>query len=303
MNGVKSPPTCFLANPHSRYGRSLYQAGKKRLGALCDVRDWVMPNDPAAFRSAIRHGLSQGVQWFVVAGGDGTLALAAEELMERSAVMIPLPAGTGNTFAWSLKLPREWKRWESMVRRAWVREFDLGVVQAQGQQRVFLNTATVGVTSTLIDLVNERDKRRYGLAAWVVHLRNAMERAPILESFLINPQGGGDHFYTRQIVVVNGKGLAGPLASGPNSESGRDGALEIFALGDPTAASMIRVAARVLVSRHRQDPTAHYQRARTFDLYTRPALTIDLDGEAWQSTPARFSVKPLALRVMVPPPI
>lgn len=300
MIGVESPPTWVLANPHARRGRDTYARAMKRMASCCDLRRAAMPDTADQFRRLIRQGLDCGIGQFVVVGGDGTMSLAAQELVGHPAVLVPLPAGTGNTFAWSLKLPRRACDWHNMVIKGCTRPIDVAVAEASGDRRIFLNTATVGVTSTLISLISERDKRRFGLAAWAVHLAQAVRRAPLVDSWLLYAQGGGERFRTRQLVVANGSGLAGPLAASRKRESAYDGELEVFSLGDDSASSMVRVAARVLIARHHEDPSAHYRRLRGFDLYTTPPLTIDLDGEPWRTTPARFSVEPLALTVLVP---
>jgi diacylglycerol kinase family enzyme len=259
-----------------------------------------MLEDASAFRAALQQGLGEGVRRFVVVGGDGTMSLAAQELSGTSGVLIPYPAGTGNTFAWSLEIPRNLERWKAMVERGWVRSIDVGVVEAGGEARIFLNTATIGVTSQLVGLIKAHDRRRYGLGAWLVHLGRAVQASPLIESSVLFHDGNQNRFSTRQLVIVNGAGLAGPIRMGPGHALAHDGILEIFSVGDQTARSMMRVAFGIVMARHRHDPSAHYGCARGFDVYTRPALAMDVDGEAWHCTPARFTVKPLALRVMAP---
>lgn len=295
------PATWLVANPYARQGRARFDQARTRLPPVCDLQGINCPNNGDEFRACLRRGLEQGIAWFAIVGGDGTLSMAANELAGQGAVMIPLPAGTGNTFAWAMNLPRRLDAWVDMVRDGHVERIDVGVVEAGGESRLFLNSATIGVTSTLLRYLTESQKRRFGLGAWMLEIGRALKNAPMVDSW-IQCAEGGDRFQTRQLVIVNGSGLAGPLGVAGGRTAGRDGLLEVFSVGSGSAGSMLRVAARILVANHRRDPAAHFRRASQFDVFTTPALPMDIDGEPWHSTPARFSVRPLALQVLVPRP-
>ena len=296
----RRPRTLFLANRLARKGTLAFARMVAPLARVTNLVGAEIPEAEAAMVETIRRGLAGGIEWFVIAGGDGTLAVAANELVGTSAVLAALPAGTGNTLAWALSLPRRDSDWLAMAAQGFVDTMDVGLVQAGGQRRVFLNTVTIGLASTLAGRLTPTEKRRLGLLAWPRHLGSVLNQAPVVEVALLDASGTSDRFLTRLLVVVNGCGLAGPIVAGPPPMANQDGVLEVFALGEDSLGSMARVTVRVLLASHREDPAAHYQQASAFSLLARPAQPMDIDGESWGQTPARFSVLPRALSILLP---
>ncbi len=297
---IGRPITVFLANRRARRGTLAFARMAAPLARVTNLVGAAIPDGEAQMAEAIRRGVANGIEWFVIAGGDGTLAMAANELVGTRAVLAVLPAGTGNTFAWAMNLPRRDADWLEMAARGFVDTMDVGLAESGRERRVFLNTATVGLTSALAGRLTVAEKRRLGLLAWPRHLGSTLNEASLVEVALLDGAGGWDRFWTRLVVVVNGCGLAGPIVAGRPPLPNQDGVLEVFALGEDSLSSMARVTARVLLARHRQDPAAHYRRVSALNLFTQPAQAMDLDGEPWGQTPARFSVLPRALSILLP---
>jgi diacylglycerol kinase family enzyme len=105
---------------------------------------------------------------------------------------------------------------------------------------------------------------------------------------------------TRQLVIANGKYVAGPVEASP-AASLTNGVLEVFALGGPSLASLALTALRWLSRRHREAPEARYfqtDRLRVESL--RRPVPADVDGEIRGQTPLDIAIRPAALPVVVP---
>jgi diacylglycerol kinase (ATP) len=256
-----------------------------------------MPETPAALLQAIAEGRRRGVRRFIVGGGDGTLSLAAGALLEGDGVLGVLPLGTGNTFAAGLGLPARLEDLAAVLADGVVARYDVGEAASAGfGRRVFLYSVTLGVRAHLAELLTPEAKRRFGRLAWPLAVRAALRATPPVRVRLTYDGGpDGDQYVTRQLIVANGRTVAGPIVATP-SASAQDALLDVYSLGRPSA----RLVLLLLLRRHIRAREAHYRTCREVEVWSEPAAALDVDGEVWGSTPVRCRVLPAALRVLVP---
>lgn len=291
-------PSVLIVNPHARRGRELFAVARERLARDLNLVRAVLPDSPEAMVAVIRESRAAGVRRIIVGGGDGTLSLAAHHLADTGMTLGVLPLGTGNTFAWGLGIPRNLAECLPILREGQVEPLDLGMV-ADGQgERAFLNTVTLGVSETLVALLTEEAKRRFGWLAWPLALRSALHQTPVV-MVTLRFADGMEQFASRQLVVANGRTMAGPIPASPQG-SAQDGLLEVFSLGGPSQWEMARFALLALTGRHIRRSRAHYRMCQAVTIETRPPAPLDVDGEVWRSTPVRCWVRPGALLVLTP---
>jgi YegS/Rv2252/BmrU family lipid kinase len=290
-----SPPAAFLVNVNSRRGR---EARDEAVAALEAAGLSVAPRDVRSEEEAaeaLRAEVARGAPFVVVGGGDGTLSSAAGVLAGTDTALAALPMGTGNTFARSLGLPLDLAEAARALAGGRVERADAGRVNGQ----VFLNSVTLGLSGSIADALDHETKRRLGLLAWpVVGARILLTRRPM--RLRITATDRTFVLRTRQLVVANGKYVAGPLAASP-AASLENGVLEVFALGGASLGSLARGALRWLLGRHREAPEARYFQTRRLRVESlgRP-VPADVDGEIRGTTPLSIEAVPGALPVVVP---
>ncbi|MBX5466696.1 MAG: diacylglycerol kinase [Firmicutes bacterium] len=290
--------TWLVVNPAARRGAVAFAEARAWLKAAVRLSGAFMPTSLEAMTALLRRAVDVGVERVVVGGGDGTLSHAAQVLQQTPVAMGVLPLGTGNTFAWGLGLGPRWHHWLEVIRQGWAVPMDLGEAEASGERRVFLNSATIGVSEALVELLSQEAKRRLGWWAWPLAFRRALKATPAI-AVRLGRADGEDRFVTRQLVVANGRTVAGPIPTSPLA-SPWDGWLDVFCLGGPSEGEILCATVRVLTGHHVRAAASHYQRARTLTLEAEPPARLDVDGELWRLTPVRFSVKPRALWVVAP---
>ncbi len=292
-------PTLMLVNPASRHGQNSFDAMRHLAASRLNLVDARLTASADDMVERIRDGLSIGVSRFLIGGGDGTLSQAADELAGSDGVMGVLPVGTGNTFSHGLGLPARLEELMDLLAEGPARRYDLGVAVKDGQQKVFLNSLTMGFSQRLVEMLSRETKSRLGYAAWIVEFRHALATTPVLDVHL-TAAGAQDVFETRQLVVVNGRTIAAGISATPTS-SGEDGLLEVFRLGSPSLLSILRLGTKLLMGRLLTDHEAHYQAVTELAIRTDPALPVNIDGELWLTPPLTCHVWPAALWVIAPP--
>jgi diacylglycerol kinase family enzyme len=103
---AKAPRIAVVANPIKPHALELVIQLRHR----CELEGWPPPmvftttvDDPGAGQA--RQALADGATLVIVAGGDGTVRIAADALAGSSAAMAIVPLGTGNLLARNLTLP------------------------------------------------------------------------------------------------------------------------------------------------------------------------------------------------------
>jgi ATPase subunit of ABC transporter with duplicated ATPase domains len=89
---------------HATQGPEAIRAEAATLGLEVDV---ILCDSAEEMRARLRAYVDAGAERVAVAGGDGTVGLAVQELAHRSTALGIIPQGTANNFAAALHLPQE----------------------------------------------------------------------------------------------------------------------------------------------------------------------------------------------------
>ncbi|GAC1313855.1 MAG: diacylglycerol kinase [Vulcanimicrobiaceae bacterium] len=241
----------------------------------------------------VSNAIADEHEYVIVAGGDGTMTSVVGAFAHARSVLGVLPLGTGNSFAQSLGMEPTMESAVESIVTGRVAEVDLGVVNG----RHFANFATIGLSSTIARSTPNALKKVLGPLAYAVS-----GVAPLLRSSSFDAKvtwkKSDVTVRTHQLIVANGR-YFGFTPILPDATI-VDGELSLFT----TSGCSRWEVARMFVAFHRGRQTmladAEYFSAPAIDVDTTPAQYVDIDGEAFGKTPARFSIDSKALRVLVP---
>ena len=229
-------------------------------------------------------------------GGDGTVSSVAAAVLATSKVLLVIPAGTLNHFARDSGLPLKMEDAIALLASGDTAMVDVGLVNGH----MFLNNASIGAYPRM---VRERTRARQqgwprlvasatAIASTWLRLRNLTCRLRI-----------GDLTIVRRsplVVVGNGEYEVDGLSVG-RRRAVSDGMLSVYVAPHSGRLDALALPFRVLMRRIERDPTFEVWRGSTIEMDLRRPVSIALDGEV-MTLPGRlqFSVKPRALRVIVP---
>src|SRR5699024_5596768 len=165
--------TLLITNPGSRSGDGDIDHAAERLGEQGAV-EIVRPNAPQALPAAIReHGRS--VDRIVLGGGDGTINLALDALMEIDKPLGILPLGTANDLARSLNIPKPIDQAVRVILDGRLRRLDA----ARANDVSFINAIGVGLGPRVTRELDAAAKARLGVFAYLQGLVRALERQQV----------------------------------------------------------------------------------------------------------------------------
>ena len=285
----------LLVNPRARRGGEGPEeiaAGLREAGLDLVVEP---SDDPTACPGLIRRHAGE-VDRVIVAGGDGSINLAVQVLVEVRLPLAIMPFGTANNLARTVGVPLDLKGAIAAAAGSHRRTVDLGRVNG----RWFCTTASIGMSVQITEELSPESKRRWGPVAYALTALKVLRRSHPFHADVVW-EGGSRHTRTVQIVVGNGRHYGAALAVAPDATID-DARLDLYSLEVHHWWELVKLAPYLKSGTHVHRDEVEALRARAFEVRTRRPMPIDLDGELGAETPARFEVVPRALEVFTPEP-
>jgi diacylglycerol kinase family enzyme len=241
-----------------------------------------------------------GVDVVIVAGGDGTVRLAADGLAGSGVTMGIIPSGTGNLLARNLDLPLDRDGALHVILAGKTREIDLIEMTVDDKApEHFAVMAGSGVDSAIMDSADPKLKAKLGPAAYFLTVGKALGRLPL--DAVITVDGHRPHRRKAMVVMVGNVGqLVGGIDLLPRAKP-HDGLLHVFVASPHRIRDWVRTAAHIATRRgHRGDSIDKFSGSRVTVQIAEPD-NYQLDGDVIGPF-RRFEavIKPRALTVFVP---
>jgi len=265
--------------------------------------DWVQTEGPDDAIGAAEEW-SEGL--LIVAGGDGTVNDVVNGLgragFPEGVTLGILPAGTGNDLAATLCIPEDPEVAEDVIRQNRERKLDVARVRSEGVgERFFINVATGGLGAEISNANDEELKKRWGKLSY---LRASLEAARNFDVRELSLYLDGEERRVRAVNIAVGNcrytGGGWPATPKANPE---DGLLDVVVIETLGAGELFNLAPALLAeSSYLDKEGVLFVRAKEIRVETQPpGLEFTADGEVIGNEPARFSVLPQTLKVIVGP--
>lgn len=269
-----------------------------RCGLRVEVVGTTKPGDAGELA---RKGVADGFEIIAVYGGDGTTMSAVRGMMGQGegAVLGLIPGGTGNLLAGNLRIPRNPAKAAALLVTGTPRAIDLGRVERADGMHYFAVNCGAGFDAELMAATSERDKRRWGIGAYVAA---AWQRLGEVASVPHRIEVDGSVLETKAatVLVANCGELIPPLVRLKADIAPDDGLLDVVVLSADGMVDSVGVFWHLLSGTGDGDKRIEYARGRRVSIETVPARPVQLDGEPAGMTPLVAEVVPGAIRVLVP---
>lgn len=240
----------------------------------------------------------EGVDRILVAGGDGTLNEVLNGLVGSSTAVGILPAGTANVLANELGIGR-WRDAVAGVSTWKPLRIPAGVVEsADGSARHFLMMAGAGFDARMVYSVNTDLKRRFGkLAYWMAGLSQLGRK---LEQLRVR---SGDHEHCGSFCLASRvRNYGGDLEIASTIRLTDDDLEVVCFEGTVTVTYLAHLASIVAGRVDRADGITTFRAKELFlEAAGMDPVHLQVDGEHAGLLPARVTVRPDALTLLVPP--
>jgi diacylglycerol kinase (ATP) len=296
-------PAALVINPASRHGADALRAAQEALhrhGVVLKAARAI--TDPSTLPDVVREAVDSGARLVIVGGGDGTTSCVAGVLADLPkpdrAVLGVLPLGTANDFARSLEIPKGIDAASQVLVTGKIVDIDIGRANAAP----FLNLASIGLSVEVARVLKPELKRRFGPAAYPVAALIAFKQHRPFGARLEFPKGDLDRIELDDLLQVgigNGRHYGGGATVAP-SASVDDHVLRVFAIEKGRLRDHVSIATLLKSGRFIEHEKVQHFTTTEVVVTTDGDQQVNLDGELAATTPARFSVQPNAIDVVVP---
>jgi len=234
------------------------------------------------------------VDCMVAAGGDGTLNEVLNGLAEPERTpLVPMALGTANMLARELAIPRDPAALASLIEADAVRRVDMGRVEGTR----FLSVAGVGFDAMVTEQVRHVRRGRLGYRGYVLPILRTLARyrPPRLRVRL----DGGAPVECELLIVGNLRCYGGILCVTPAArcDSGR---LDVCLFRSAKPAELVRYAWSALRGGLAEDPQVVHGSATRIDVEAEGSVPVQIDGDAWGTTPIEIAIEPAAVPILAP---
>ncbi len=257
-------------------------------GEMCWVRKGEHPKEAVE-----RHPLD-GVDGFLIGGGDGTLNAMIPVLRSTQKPFGILPLGTANDLARSLGIPLTLEgALESFVKGVCL-PLDVGLIN---NRHAFFNVASIGMSAVLAQELSSEVKSRLGVFGYVMTACKILRRARPFTAWM-TMDGKTKQVKTLQISIGNGRHHGGGMTVDEEATP-MDGVFHVYSLNISHWSQVFKLLPGLRRGTQKSYKDIETHTVRYLTLQTKRPRWINTDGELCIKTPAHFCVVPKAVMVRV----
>jgi diacylglycerol kinase (ATP) len=231
----------------------------------------------------------------VIGGGDGTLSKALPVLLKLKRPLAVLPLGTANDFARTIGLPVDPLQAAKIALNGREHAIDVGLANG----KPYLNVASVGVASEVIKRQSKALKQTWRVLAYAISLGQAARR---LQPFIADLEIDGGRRWSAavyQVSVANGRYHGGGLTVAADAAID-DGKLDLYVVYPGTFWQLFTCLTHLRFGLMKTPSVLDRAAATRVKLTTARPREVDADGRLATATPAEFTLRHQALKIIVP---
>lgn len=257
-----------------------------------------------------REAVLSGYRKFLAVGGDGTNnevvngIFSQREVPPSGIIHTLLPVGTGNDWARTYRIPRDFRKWIPLLKQEKLCWQDLGRVEYQcggeTRTRYFMNVAGMAYDGFLVKKANEtqggvRNKLKYLLLLATQLFQYKNRRAAVI----FEGHEFEAYFYAVNVGICKYSG--GGMQLVPHAVPD-DGLLALSYDIGLSKLDVIAMTPRLFWGNLAQHPKVRTHQVKTLRVEAREERPtyLEADGEFLGETPCTFSILPRALQVVIP---
>jgi diacylglycerol kinase (ATP) len=249
--------------------------------------------------SALVEASGRGINHFALAGGDGTVNLAANALLplglDRPPVIGVLPVGTGCDLLRTFGLPQEVGAAAKHLVTEDTYDIDVGVLEGEWGTRYVVNVAQAGVGAAAAETAI-RIPRGFGAIRYPIAFLGRLPGFPKANITLTTERRVVES-EALAVIFANAQFFAGGWNVAPKATM-VDGKFDIQVF-DCSKARAPALVPKIIKGNHLTDPAVRRLSAAEFTLVTEPGWPVESDGDLIGNTEVKGRVLPAAISLKI----
>ena len=252
-----------------------------------------------------KSAVNKGYKLVVSVGGDGTIneivnGIYATGDMKDVELGI-IGTGTGSDYIRTIGVSKYYQESCHHLMNPMKKSVDLGLVEftdnGQPVKRIFANFAGLGFDAEVVQATTKKFKNFGGKPAYLMGLLSTFTTYKNHQiQITINGQTKNHKVCT--IVMSNGKYGGGSMLLAPDADP-IDGLFDVVIIGDVSKPDLLWSLPRIYKGTHLTHPKVAVERTNMITISSDEPMSIQADGDLVGKAPARFTVLPSALNILV----
>jgi diacylglycerol kinase (ATP) len=246
-----------------------------------------------------KQAIEKGTDAVIVAGGDGSIHHAVQELANSEIPLGIIPCGRGNDLARTLGIPRVPEEAADVIASGQVRKIDLGYISAANlpEPHYYCGILTCGFDSEVADFAY---RHRYIPGGWLGYVGGALLLLAKFQFPEVSVVSEDVEFKGKVLLVAtaNCPSYGGGLWIAPTAQLD-DGLLHVCIIRETSKLRILLLLPTVFTGKHILEPEVSLHGVKRVRLESQHQLPLFADGDPVGTTPAEVQVAPNALTVFV----
>lgn len=267
----------------------------KELQALDFVTDVYLIEPDCDLNIIVQDAIFQGINLFVVCGGDGTVSAVTKAMIGTDATLAIIPTGTQNNVALSLNIPTDIPAAIAILRTGQRVKVDMGIATCENKSIPFIEICSVGLFSTLLP---SGDEIQHGNITRIGDFLTTLTSSPPSEIHLLL-EDKQEIQKLGHVVLVSNMPYVGQHYLVGADDAFNDGLLDVIFFADLSKIDLVGYVIKGPGTSTQEDPRIQHYRVRKVVIKTHPDMPIMADGIAIGNGMVEIEVRRHALAVMV----
>lgn len=262
-----------------------------------DLVTVLVPKPAEEIKAIIQKEISEGVDLFLAAGGDGTVSMISTHLVGTGVPIGIVPLGTGNILARALQIPLNIEKALELITGEKSSIVDIDTFKLD--DRHFLLNVSVGVSPEVMRAVGSADKQRLGFFAYLFNFIQQLLGLKLHRVYVDCDHKKSSHLAS-EILITNVATAGVEPLSWSDDILLNDGTLDMLIFKTKGFKEIMRLVISVFTKKCKLNPEINFLQIKDYCRIESPTtLYTQADGDIVGKTPFEIQVFPSSLSVIV----
>ena len=256
----------------------------------------LVPRKDSELKTIVEQAISDGVNLFLVAGGDGTISMVGTHLIGKEIPLGIIPLGTGNFLAKALDIPQTIEQALDLITGNDPVKVDIDTFKLD--ERFFLINVSVGVSPEVMQVVDSDKKQQLGFFAYLISFIQQILGLKLHRIYL-NCDHQKSSVLASEILITN-IGTAGvdPLIWSEDI-SLNDGVMDLLIFRAANIWDILGLVVSIFVKKGKHNPAIRFMKVREYcRIETQTPMRTQADGDVIGKTPFEIKIFPRSLMII-----
>jgi YegS/Rv2252/BmrU family lipid kinase len=261
-----------------------------------DLETIVVPKSHTELNQIMNSAISDGVNLFVAAGGDGTVSMISTHLVGTQIPIGIIPLGTGNLLAKALDIPLKLEQALDLITSDEHETVKIDTFKMD--HRHFLLNISVGVSPRIMESVDSDDKQRLGFFAYLINFIQQIFGLKV-HRVSIDYDHQLTSFSASEILITN-IGTAGvePLTWSEDILLD-DGTLDLLVFRAANIIDILGLVVSIFTKKGKYNPLVKFLKVTEYcRIESQTPLNTQADGDVIGDTPFEVHICPRSLTII-----